>query len=245
MAERVTLQFSVQSHPAFLAGKYCSFEDSCLLRGSLYKPPYASELHGSAGYSFRIPLCWFFPTDVAYFQRHEEKNHLIPLVSFSPHGLLAMVDLVERINVLLEQEFFSYRTEDYLDPDFQQKLIDDDVGIVDQQTGPRCSKQSIGSTSTSGINEVWREKICEWSYQVIDHYDFSREVVGIALSYLDRYLCKRSVNKKHFQLLAMTCLYLAIKIYEPGTISMKAIIGLSRGYFVVEQMVEMEMAVLR
>jgi Cyclin, N-terminal domain len=157
-----------------------------------------------------------------------------------------MVDLVERINVLLKQEFCSYRTEDYLDPDFQHKLIADDVDIVDQQRGsPSCSKQSSGSTSTSGINEVWREKICEWSYQVIDHYDFSREVVGIALSYLDRYLSKRSVNKKHFQLLAMTCLYLAIKIYEPGTISMKSIIGLSRGYFVVEQMVEMEMAVLR
>ena len=157
-----------------------------------------------------------------------------------------MVDLVERINVLLKQEFCSYRTEDYLDPDFQHKLIADDVDIVDQQRGsPSCSKQSSGSTSTSGINEVWREKICEWSYQVIDHYDFSREVVGIALSYLDRYLSKRSVNKKHFQLLAMTCLYLAIKIYEPGTISMKSIISLSRGYFVVEQMVEMEMAVLR
>jgi lipoyl(octanoyl) transferase len=157
-----------------------------------------------------------------------------------------MVDLVERINVLLEQEFFSYRTEDYLDPDFQQKLIDVDLGVVDRRPDrPGGSKHSTGSTSTSAINEVWREKICEWSYQVIDHYDFSREVVGIALSYLDRYLSKRSVNKKHFQLLAMTCLYLAIKVYEPGTISMKSVIELSRGYFVVEQMVEMEMAVLR
>jgi Cyclin, N-terminal domain len=157
-----------------------------------------------------------------------------------------MVDLVERINVLLEQEFFSYRTEDYLDPDFQQNLIDAHFGIVDRRRERSgCSKQSNGSTSTSGINEVWREKICEWSYQVIDHYDFSREVVGIALSYLDRYLSKRSVNKKQFQLLAMTCLYLAIKIYEPGTISMKSVIDLSRGYFVVDQMVEMEMAVLR
>jgi len=157
-----------------------------------------------------------------------------------------MVDLVERINVLLEQEYFSYATEDYLDPQFQHNLIDVDLGNIGRRrAGSGCSKESRGSTSTSGINEVWREKICEWCYQVIDHYGFSREVVGIALSYLDRFLCRRSVNKKHFQLLAMTCLYLAIKVYEPGTISMKTVIELSRGFFVVGQMVEMEMAVLR
>lgn len=152
-----------------------------------------------------------------------------------------MVDLVERINVLLEQEKCSYETEDYLAPGFQQRLRDD-LGHPHSHEFLSCSS---GSTSTSGINEVWREKICEWSYQVIDHFDFSREIVSIAVSYLDRYLSRRPVNKKHFQLLAMSCLYLAIKLYEPGTVSMKSMIDLSRGYFLVEHMVEMEMSILR
>lgn len=151
-----------------------------------------------------------------------------------------MVDLVERINVLLEQERGSYETEDYLALGFQERLRD-----LYHSHSREFLSCSSGSTSTSGINEVWREKICEWSYQVIDHFDFSREIVGIAISYLDRYLCRRPVNKKHFQLLAMSCLYLAIKLYEPGTVSMKSMVDLSRGYFLVEHMVEMEMSILR
>lgn len=150
-----------------------------------------------------------------------------------------MVDLVERLHALLEQEIYSYQTADYLAPGYQQKLRD-----IHPETHEFLSWSSV-TTSTSGINEIWREKICEWSYQVIDHFDFSREIVGIAVSYLDRYLSRRPVNKKHFQLLAMSCLYLAIKLYEPGTVSMKSMIELSRGYFGVDDMVEMEITILR
>jgi len=151
-----------------------------------------------------------------------------------------MVDLVDRLHALLEQEVCSYQTADYLAPGYQQKLRD----LLCPETHEYLSCSSA-TTSTSGINEVWREKICEWSYQVIDHFDFSREIVSIAVSYLDRYLSRRPVNKKHFQLLAMSCLYLAIKLFEPGTVSMKSMIELSRGYFLVEHMAEMEMSVLR
>ena len=149
-----------------------------------------------------------------------------------------MVDLVERLDVLLKQECVSA---DYLAPSFQQRLQADFSEMNDTYS------YSVGSssTSTSGINEVWREKICEWSYQVIDHFDFSREVVSISIHFLDRYLSTRPVNKKFFQLAAMTTLYLAIKLYEPGTLSMKSMIDLSRGYFSVDQMAEMELAILR
>ncbi len=150
-----------------------------------------------------------------------------------------MVDLVERLNVLMDQEVFSYLPEDYLAPGFQKRLRDTHPEIHDL---PSCS--SI-STSTSSINEVWREKICEWSYQVIDHFDFSREIVAISVSYLDRYISQRFVNKKHFQLLAMSCLYLAIKLFGPRTVSMKTMIEMSRGYFQVEDMIEMEKSILR
>lgn len=148
-----------------------------------------------------------------------------------------MVDLVERLKVLLDQQVH-YQPADYLSHGYQQRLFE--AQHEDILLSPSCSSSSI-----SCINEVWREKICEWSYQVIDHFDFSREVVCISVSYLDRYLSKRLVNKKHFQLLAMSCLYLAIKLYEPGTVSMKSMIELSRGYFLVTHMVEMERSILR
>jgi hypothetical protein len=155
-----------------------------------------------------------------------------------------MVDLLERIEVLLKQESMFYKTEDYLAPAFQLKLqISCEFDASTWQSGSLST--STSSSNASAINEVWREKICEWSYQVIDHFDFSREIVSISIHYLDRYLATRPVNKKLFQLAAMTTLYLAIKLYEPGSLSMASMIELSRGYFKVEQMAEMEMTILR
>jgi len=104
---------------------------------------------------------------------------------------------------------------------------------------------STTSSSSGGLNEIWREKICEWCYQVVDHFDFNREIVDIALNYLDRYLATRQVNKKIFQLAAMTALYLAIKLYEPGVLRMSSLIELSRGYFKVEHIAAMEENILR
>jgi lipoyl(octanoyl) transferase len=154
-----------------------------------------------------------------------------------------MVDLTERLSVLLKQEKSFYKTHDYLSPAFQEKLQSTGWGDVPKLT--ISSASTVSSTSSSGINELWREKICEWSYQVVDHFDFSREVVSISMSFLDRYLCTRPVDKKLFQLAAMTTLYLAIKLNEPGTLSMQSMIELSRGYFKVEQMAVMEMVILQ
>lgn len=163
-----------------------------------------------------------------------------------------MEDLLERIAIMIDKEINLYATEDYLAPEFQQKLLlvqqEDDV-VLPPTTGTAAGTGSVSSSATSvsssGINEIWREKICEWSYQVIDHFDFSREVVNIAIHYLDRYLATRTVNKKMFQLAAMTCLFIAIKLFEPGRLSMLSMIELSRGYFTVEQMAAMEMSILR
>ena len=155
-----------------------------------------------------------------------------------------MVDLLERLDVMLKQEVGPYATVDYLAPEFQQKLplVSDDE-LIRSSTASQSSASS--TSSSSSINELWREKICEWSYQVIDHFDFSREVVSVSIHFLDRYLATRTVNKKIFQLAAMTCLFLAIKLYEPGRLSMQSMIELSRGYFMVEQMVAMETSILR
>jgi hypothetical protein len=154
-----------------------------------------------------------------------------------------MVDLLERLDVLLDMEWDSYRTVDYLGA--KQQEIADPTSCALALCDFESAFTSSSSSSSSRINELWREKICEWSYQVIDHFDFSREVVSVSIHYLDRFLATTQVNKKLFQLVAMTTLYLAIKIYEPGTLCMNSMIELSRGYFSPAQMAEMEMAILR
>jgi hypothetical protein len=172
-------------------------------------------------------------------------DQVVSVTSFNINLATTMVDLLERIDVMIEQELSAYKTVDYLSPEFQKKLI----FIPEDDASPESSAPADLSTASSSascnINEVWREKICEWSYQVIDHFDFSREIASVSIHYLDRFLGTRQVNKKVFQLAAMTSLFLAIKLYEPGRLSMSSMIELSRGYFMVEQMAAMETSILR
>jgi lipoyl(octanoyl) transferase len=152
-----------------------------------------------------------------------------------------MVDLIDRLNTLLKQDKTHYRAEDYLNWSFQQKLLQaNDLASIPAVVSSSSTSSSGTSSTSNGINESWREKICEWSYQVVDHFDFSREVVSISMSFLDRYLSVRAVDKRLFQLAAMTSLYMTIKIYERGTLSMASMIDLSRGFFMVEHMAAME-----
>jgi hypothetical protein len=74
------------------------------------------------------------------------------------------------------------------------------------------------------------------------------------MNHLDRYLAAfpGTVDKNLFQLLAMTCLYLSIKLNEykhlliPGsTSSMDTILRLSRGFFTLKQMEKMEYDILQ
>jgi hypothetical protein len=95
------------------------------------------------------------------------------------------------------------------------------------------------------INESWREKICKWTFEVIDHFEFQRETAYIALSYLDRFLSNRLVNHRTFQLASMTTLYLAIKLYEPKTLRISSLTELSRGLFDENQVAAMELVLLR
>jgi septum formation topological specificity factor MinE len=157
-------------------------------------------------------------------------------------------------------------------PSKKRKSIDEDV---------QSSHSNGNGTSSTTINKHWREKICEWAYQgkslnstiavsivyqctsdaqslisstVVDHFDLTREVVSIAMNHLDRFLgtVEDEVDKNMFQLLAMTCLYLSIKLNEykhllipDSTSSMDTILRLSRGAFTLEQMEKMEYEVLQ
>lgn len=166
------------------------------------------------------------------------------------------VETGERLKAMMEQQVAHYVSPDYLAPEWQRKLREATeptaIGGARATATVRSSaannvdgSSSLTSSASSQITEVWREKICEWCYQVVDHFDFNREVVSVAMSYLDRYLATRTVNRRIFQLAAMTALYLAIKLFEPGKLRMSSLIDLSRGYFMAEHIVTMEDSMLQ
>lgn len=159
----------------------------------------------------------------------------------SPESYLA--ELPDIFKAILSQEDSVYTCPDYLSDEFQQKQRDN----ITMNSNLYCPSGMSTSTasSCSGINEMWREKISEWCYQVVDHFDYNRQVVSIAMNYLDRYLALRPVNRKIFQLAAMTCLFLAIKLNETRPLSLPAFLSLSRGYFQAEHVLKMEHAILR
>mmetsp|Transcript_26857 Transcript_26857/g.30697 ORF Transcript_26857/g.30697 Transcript_26857/m.30697 type:complete len:346 (+) Transcript_26857:222-1259(+) len=113
--------------------------------------------------------------------------------------------------------------------------------------------------SSERVSESWRRKICEWSFEVVDHFGFDREVVSIALDFLDRVVANETVpsgitmNRREFQLIAVTCLYLAIKLHgETDTIEgprrklkIQAFVELSRGLFSTKILEEKELEILK
>ena len=108
------------------------------------------------------------------------------------------------------------------------------------------------------VNEGWRRKICEWSFEVVDHFNFDREVVSVALHYLDSVVAMRTesngaaISRRDFQLIAVTSLYLAIKLHGETDategprkkLKISAFVQLSRGLFHVETLEAEERSIL-
>jgi Cyclin, N-terminal domain len=110
------------------------------------------------------------------------------------------------------------------------------------------------------VSEAWRRKLCEWCYEVVDHFAFDREVVSIALNYLDRVVSLKTASgnnepipKREYQLLAVTSLYIAIKVHGENEstdsprrkLKIDAFVELSRGYFQVEVIEATERSMLK
>jgi hypothetical protein len=94
----------------------------------------------------------------------------------------------------------------------------------------------------------WRLKICEWIFEVVDHFGFERDAAATALNYLDRSVAAASeatglpVSKREYQLYAVTSLYIAVKLHgevdeavgSRKKLKITAFQELSRGFFTVE-----------
>jgi Cyclin, N-terminal domain len=109
-----------------------------------------------------------------------------------------------------------------------------------------CKAIALSSDSRP-LGEEWRQKICQWSFRVIDHFRLDREIVSFGLNLFDRYLvtncldkqarqsnrnkirsgvcscpsCGQSIDSATYQLAAMTSLYVAIKLHPDNKMLME------------------------
>jgi Cyclin, N-terminal domain/Cyclin, C-terminal domain len=107
--------------------------------------------------------------------------------------------------------------------------------------------------------ETWRRRLCEWMFEVADHFSFDREVVSISAYIMDRIASitytekQKFASKRQYQLDAVASLYLALKVHgetdpDSGEERMKLrlsnFVELSRGFFSEEVIVAKETEIL-
>mmetsp|Transcript_20972 Transcript_20972/g.45626 ORF Transcript_20972/g.45626 Transcript_20972/m.45626 type:complete len:590 (+) Transcript_20972:196-1965(+) len=84
---------------------------------------------------------------------------------------------LETIAAMLSMESKNYRLNDYFPPDVMERSD----GLPRQQ---------------NVIHGAWREKICQWSYNVVDHYKLPREIVSISINFFDRFMATLSTPEE-------------------------------------------------
>jgi len=161
----------------------------------------------------------------------------------------------EHLRVLLLQEDLRYPPcKDYLSAVAEYKREKNAAGAVAVAPDAVPTVDS----ATDMVSEAWRRKLCEWCFEVVDHFNFDRETVSYALDYLDRVVAvktdekREALPKREFQLLAVTSLYMAIKIHgeideQEGPrrkLRIGAFVELSRGFFSVQVIEDMESKML-
>lgn len=160
---------------------------------------------------------------------HDDATHLHeePPLELSANN--EQQDLHDRISIMLAQEKH-YLCHNYLKGD-------DD----------KTKTKTRGAT----IDASCRGKVCRWIFRTVDCAKFGRETAIVAMSHLDRFLCSSSIrarraraDRREFQLVAMTCLLLAIKVCEPIEMDASTMSALSRGLQSVEDFVSCEGDVL-
>ncbi|KAL7511896.1 hypothetical protein ACHAXN_009109 [Cyclotella atomus] len=145
---------------------------------------------------------------------------------------LSFSDVVDRVVAMKHQESTHYRSRDYI----------------------RTAEQYISFSHQEDrvVDSECRAKMAEWCYQVTDYCKFSRQTVAIGMSYLDRFMsthhpaaAKALCSKKHYQLAAMTCLYIAIKMFEPIAFDTALLSDISHGCYDEEDIEVMERNILQ
>ena len=156
-------------------------------------------------------------------------------------------ETMDRLKVMLQQEAQTYLPCD----DYLAKIAAE-------------ASSSSSLSSTDKVCDSWRRKLCEWCYSVVDHFNFDREVVFFAMSFLDRTVAlkmkedsnnnnKKSITQRYFQLLAVTCLYLSIKLHAEVVdgngprqkLRIGTYVDLSRGLFTTQDIERTELDIFQ
>ncbi|KAL7530567.1 hypothetical protein ACHAXR_005127 [Thalassiosira sp. AJA248-18] len=105
--------------------------------------------------------------------------------------------------------------------------------------------------------------MCQWCHQLTDICKLSRHAVSRSMDYLDRFIASSSssstttnspraqqhalllTDKREYQLAAMTCLYISIKLHEPLAMNVSLLAEISAGCYTPQEILDMESCILQ
>jgi hypothetical protein len=135
-------------------------------------------------------------------------------------------------------------------------LVDDHLGEADEDEND-ANKMGGEGRRCLGVTKSWRLKMAEWSFEVLDHFSFNREVAAMALNYVDRYMLSYIercgsplIGKNEFQLMTLVALFVAIKLhgeslsFDRMNTSTKTFSELSQNRFSTDDIEAMELKLL-
>ena len=120
-----------------------------------------------------------------------------------------------------------------------------------------CYDGYLNPSDPNMITAGNRMKLVDWCYDIVDHFNFSRETVASAMEMVDRFLSMPSssadaarvsdealVDQSKFQLLTIAALYTSIKINEMVAISSDLFAEMCSHIYTVEEIEDMERTLL-
>jgi len=82
-----------------------------------------------------------------------------------------------------------------------------------------------------GMKPIWRRKLFSWMFEFVDEYGIALSSVAVAMNYIDRYLEHISTKKSVLQLVALSAILVATKLYETVPLSIKDLRVLAEGVY--------------
>lgn len=107
------------------------------------------------------------------------------------------------------------------------------IGEEDVSRATRDHRALEVASHACAPNLVWREKVSQWCYDVVDHLGESRDVAYLAMSVLDRYCVVRSsstraLDERDYEIAAMTALFLAVRVTGRASLELPQVMRMSR-----------------
>lgn len=115
-----------------------------------------------------------------------------------------------------------------------QLLSEEDVT---HQSFDHIALRKQGSQAAS---HIWRERVTQWCYDVVDHLRGSRSTVYVAMNILDRFflLGPYTTSDRSYEAAALTALFLAVSIRGSRNLEVVDLVRMSRLGVTIREIVE-------